>query len=518
MRNFSDSWAVRTLPWCLMTALTAGSFCVHAQVASPVAKTSAVMSNGLTLKDLVRQVREANKDIRSKRAEKEIAQTGIDRASAAFQPVATLSATNGVNRQPNTYEEKLVRKNEALYLRDGQDFSAGISQLLPTGAKLEAKTTLSRFITNINQLDGRPEGAKDNRTFMGLTLTQPLAKDGGFAVTSARTDVAELDVAVALHTQSETESSVVAEASLAYYELVLAQHRVAAAHEKIRTSQRLLTEARSLNRQGRLAEADVWEIENALSRFRAGLSEAVQGERERLNRLNTLVMATTGSGLPTWRASDALPAVVKPATSAAAEASVRLALDSRHDFLMQKKLLEREGVQLVYAQNQALPRNDLIASYGRNGLAYSAQTAFSADTMRNYPTWSMGLQMQIPLGENRQGRADVASASLRRENALLAIKALEVQIANDIDTSLNMLASASERWEFWQDVARREQQQLDVEYKRFAAGRSEMREIMMREEKTVNSRLMVIEQQVAYAKAQIILESAQGVLLERWPS
>jgi outer membrane protein TolC len=130
----------------------------------------------------------------------------------------------------------------------------------------------------------------------------------------------------------------------------------------------------------------------------------------------------------------------------------------------------------------------------------------------------MGLQMQIPLGENRQGRADVASASLRRENALLAIKALEVQIANDIDTSLNMLASASERWEFWQDVARREQQQLDVEYKRFAAGRSEMREIMMREEKTVNSRLMVIEQQVAYAKAQIILESAQGVLLERWPS
>ncbi|WP_161499695.1 TolC family protein [Limnohabitans sp. TS-CS-82] len=518
MRNFSDSWALRTLPWCLMTALTAGSLGVHAQVTAPVAKSSAVMATGLTLKDLVRQVREANKDIRSKRAEKEIAQTGIDRASAAFQPVATLSATNGVNRQPNTYEEKLVRSNQALYLRDGQDYSAGVSQLLPTGAKLEAKTTLSRFITNINQLDGRPEGAKDNRTFMGLTLTQPLAKDGGFTVTNARTDVAELDVAVAQHTQFETESSVVAEASLAYYELVLAQHRVAAANEKIRTSQRLLTEARSLNRQGRLAEADVWEIENALSRFRAGLSEAVQGERERLNRLNTLVMAATGTGLPTWRASDALPAVVKPSSSAAAEASVRLALDSRHDFLMQKKLLEREGVQLVYAQNQALPRIDLIASYGRNGLAYSAQTAFSADTMRNYPTWSMGLQMQIPLGENRQGRADVASASLRRENALLAIKALEVQIANDIDTSLNMLASASERWEFWQDVARREQQQLDVEYKRFAAGRSEMREIMMREEKTVNSRLMVIEQQVAFAKAQIILESAQGVLLERWPS
>ena len=140
-------------------------------------------------------------------------------------------------------------------------------------------------------------------------------------------------------------------------------------------------------------------------------------------------------------------------------------------------------------------------------------TAFAA---QDYTTWSVGLQMQIPLGENRQGRADITAAVLRRENALLAIKALEVQIANDIDTSLAMRASAAERWVQWQDVARRELQQLEVERKRFAAGRSEMREILMREEKTVNSSLMVIEQQVAFAKAQVVLESAQGILLKRW--
>jgi len=129
----------------------------------------------------------------------------------------------------------------------------------------------------------------------------------------------------------------------------------------------------------------------------------------------------------------------------------------------------------------------------------------------------VGVQIQIPLGENRQGRADIAAANLRRENALLAIKALEVQIANDIDTSFEMLSSAVDRWMHWQDVARREQQQLDVEYQRFAAGRSEMREILMREEKAINSRLMVLEQQAAFAKAQVVLESAQGVLLQRWP-
>lgn len=513
MGNFPESWGRCTLSWCLMTVLTLWSSSLWAQLDAPVVQSSTAAAT-LSLKDLVSQVREANKDIRTKRAEKGIAATGIERASAAFQPVATVSATDGRNRQPNTYEEALTRGQASYYSRDGQDYTAGVSQLLPTGAKLEAKTTLSSFITNINQMAvDRPEGAKDNRSFWGVTLTQPLAKDGGVTVTQARARVAELDLAVAEHTEGETESSIVAEASLAYYELVLAQHRVTAAQGKILTGQRLLIEARALAHQGRLPESDVWEVENALSRFQAGLSEALQGERERLNRLKTLVMVASGSALQAWRASDALPIVSRQDPGVGAGESVRLAMDSRHDFLMQKKLLEREGVQLVYAQNQALPHIDLVASYGRNGLAYSASTAFGA---RNYPTWSVGLQMQIPLGTNRQGGADIAAANLRRENALLAIKALEVQIANDIDTSLNMRASAAERWIHWQDVARRELQQLELERKRFSAGRSEMREILLREEKVVNSRLMVLEQQVAFAKAQVILESAQGILLKRW--
>ena len=394
-----------------------------------------------------------------------------------------------------------------------------MSQLLPSGAKLEAKTTLSQFITNINQNDAtRPVGAKDNRSSWGLTLTQPLAKDGGVAVTLARAQVADLDLDVAKHTLGETESSIVAEAVLGYYELVMAQHRVNAALEKIQTAQRLLSEARALSRQGRLADIDVVEVENSLSRFRAGLSEAKQGERERLNRLNTLIMAVTGNDVAVWKAADELPEVPRSAQAHPLEAALRTALESRHDYLMQKKMLEREGVQLVYAKNQALPRIDLVASYGRNGLAYAAGTAFGAEVMRDYATWSLGLQLQVPLGGNLQGRADVAAANLRRENALLAIKALEVQITNDIDTGVHMRSSAMERWLHWQEVAVREQLQLDVERKKFNAGRSEIREILMREEKTINSRLMVIEQQLAHARAQVILESAQGILLQRWPS
>ena len=141
-----------------------------------------------------------------------------------------------------------------------------------------------------------------------------------------------------------------------------------------------------------------------------------------------------------------------------------------------------------------------------------------ASTLDQFGAVSEEVAAEMAIGALNQGRADIAAANLRRENALLAVKALEVQIANDIDTGLHMRASALERWQQWQEVARREQQQLDLERKRFAAGRSEMREILMREEKSVNSRLMALEQQVAFAKAQVILESAQGILLKRWHS
>ncbi len=490
-------------------------------MALPVPPTTAEQAVPLSLRDLIIRIRESNKDVKIKRTETEIARTGIDRASAAFQPMAALSGTDGRNRQPNTYEESLSRSSESYYLRDGQDYSAGISQLLPTGAKLEAKTTLSRFITNINQKDlkdGRSPGDNDHRTFWGLTLTQPLAKDGGTTVTQARTVIAGLDVEVASHAQVETESSVIAEAAMAYYELVLAQHRVEAAEEKRSTGQRLLLQARDLARQGRLSESELLELENSVSRYQAGVSEAIQGRRDRQNRLHTLAMSNKTSELKSWQASDKLPEVSSAVSSLVHEQATRLALESRADYLMQRKVIEREGVQLAYARNQALPRVDLVATYGRNGLALSASQAYRWSTMSDYPTWSVGVQVQVPLGENKLGRADIAAAQLRRENALLALKALEVQIANDIDNSLSLLASAAERWTHWRDIARREQQQLEVERRRFAAGRSDMREILIREERTINSRLMVLEQQLAYAKAQVVLESAQGILLRRWPS
>jgi outer membrane protein TolC len=196
---------------------------------------------------------------------------------------------------------------------------------------------------------------------------------------------------------------------------------------------------------------------------------------------------------------------------------MRKALDRRDDYRMRKTMLEREGVQLAYAHNQGLPKIDLVASYGLNNWELgSASKAYSFSRMEDYPSWTVGVQMSMPIGENQQAKADIVAAKLRREDALLQLKAIEVSIANDIDTAISMVASSAERVRLWQDVAAREQRQLELERSRFAAGRSDMREILLREERAINARLAVVEQQAAWSKADILLEAAQGHLLDRF--
>ncbi len=466
----------------------------------------------LSLKRMVSQLLSANKTVRSKRNEHGIAITGIDRAEGAFQPQVTASVTNGNSSMRNTTEERVFRPG-SIYSKSSTDYSVAVNKLFASGTKVEAKTTMSRFMTSV--LEQQPENKGDNyRTYYGLSVTQPLARDFGTEATLAKLHMAELDVNAADLGARDTASTVTAEGILTYLELSLSQERVLMSEERIDVGNRLLAQAKDLQKQGRLPMADVWEVESSLLRYQAALTEAKQQQRERMNKLRTLLMATAAQVPEMLKATEPLPQ--QTGEPASADSSLRVALDKRDDYRMRRVMADREGVQLAYSKNQTLPRIDLIASYGLNGLAYSVNDAYMYSSMRDFPTWNVGFQMNFPLGENRQAKADMVTARIRQEDALLTLHALEVSIANDIDTSVGLINSAAERWVQMREVAQREEQQLDLERKRLLAGRSGMREILFREERALNARFAVVEQQIAYVRAETLLHAAQGTLLERF--
>jgi hypothetical protein len=66
-------------------------------------------------------------------------------------------------------------------------------------------------------------------------------------------------------------------------------------------------------------------------------------------------------------------------------------------------------------------------------------------------------------------------------------------------------------------VAQREERQVMLERQKLEAGRADLREVLFREERAIDARMAVVEQQVAWSKADALVEAAQGTLLARYP-
>ena len=492
---------VTAMLWaCAATAGGAGD------PARPAAASSVKDGPVLPLSQLVQRVVKANRTVGSRRADQALAVSGVDRARAAFQSQVTMSASTGASLQANSREEQIVRSGAGIYDRESLDVSASISRLLGSGTKVEGKATLSRFLTNVSKVD-------EYRTFYGVTLTHPLARDGGVDATMARVRVAESEVAGSGAAVRDAEGSVAAQAVFAYWDLTLAQHRVAHSSEKIAMGERLLAQAQAASRQGRLPESQVLDVESDLIRYRAAVVEARTAQVEAAAQIAALLGDSLEAlgGRP--RAVEALPGT--PGVLPDADQAMARARESRADLRQRRAVLEREQVQMSYALNQARPKVDVVASYGFNG-GPSRSQAVGVASLKDFPAWSVGLQVAMPLGDNQQARADIQAARLRAQEAERQLQALEVTIGNDIRTGLALMAGAAERWRLWSEVAHREERHVLLERQRLEAGRSDLREVLFREERAINARLAVIEQQVAWAKADALVEAAQGTLVERY--
>jgi outer membrane protein TolC len=467
----------------------------------------------LTQSQFVRLVLQANKSVRSKRYEQEIAGALAIRADAAFQPQIEVSTFNGTSRVQNTPEESLLRQGLGLYERRGQDLTIGLSGLVRSGAKVELKGTIGRFLTNINETI-RGSDTFDFKTFYGATVTQPLARDAGVYVTESRLRVARLEEQASIQVTLDTESSTVTDAVLSYLDLALAQQRLESWNNKIAIGERLISDTRALVKVGRLSDVEVWEVENNLARFRAGASEAEQLLVERSNKLRSMLMIDSAGGLSTLRATDPLPLLTYVQLDY--DRDLQTAKERRSDYRARVLMLERENVQLMFAQNQKLPRLDLIASYGFNGLAQILQQSLTLNRTSDYPSWSIGLRMSMPLGENRQADADLRVAQLRRDDAGLGLNAIQSAISTDIANSHEIIRSSVDRYRLFAEIADRESRMADALRRKIKAGRAEMRELLISEERVINARLAMQEQAVINAKGQALLALAQGRVLERF--
>ena len=97
---------------------------------------------------------------------------------------------------------------------------------------------------------------------------------------------------------------------------------------------------------------------------------------------------------------------------------VLTALQQRPELNQLRDVVRQREVELTVARNRVLPQMDLLADYRSNGLQERFDTSLAQTQRFDYTTWTLGLRMDVPLGNltarSRRHAAEVRLARDRR--------------------------------------------------------------------------------------------------------
>jgi outer membrane protein TolC len=183
-------------------------------------------------------------------------------------------------------------------------------------------------------------------------------------------------------------------------------------------------------------------------------------------------------------------------------------------------------IALVYAGNQRLPRLDLEASLGVNGLAgdvggsgnrydgewrNSVNRAFAQDGSN----WYAGLRFKMPL-QNRAARARYLDAAAQDKQSLYRLRRIEVSAETAIRTAHALLQLGRERLQVARRYADLAQTTLDQENRRLQEGLSNSFRILTFQDALVTALTREVAARTDYSRAEAALHQAMGTSLERY--
>jgi outer membrane protein TolC len=434
----------------------------------------------LSLEDAVRRTLENNVDIAVEKFNPESSEYNVRQLRAYYEPYLSSTLTSNSRTSPASNAFTGASKLDV----DTRTYNFGAAENLPTGGGLRVDFNNNRQGTNSIFSTFNPSY---NSSF-NLNFSQPLARN--FSIDSNRY---QIKVAKKNHEISDvqfrqTVVNTVAGVRQNYYDLIYAIDNLEAQRKSLGLAQQLLGENRIKVRVGTLAPLDVVQAQSEVAGREAAViaaEAAVADAEDTLKRaiFNTNDPATwTTHIVPTDRPS------AEPVTVDVPKA-IETALQKRTDVQAARKGLENAEYGVTYARNQLLPAVDLVANYGTTGLGGTQvldpitreplrnpitggfSNAVNQVFGRDFPTWTVGFSVSYPV-LNRQAAANSARARVSRDQQQASIRRLEMQVVQEVRAAGRAVETNQKLVESTRAARVLQEQRLDAETKKFAAGMS----------------------------------------------
>ncbi len=456
------------------------------------------VTKALTLRECIERALVNNLELSVERLNPAIAQWGVVGAQSAFEPV--LSGGLSYSDRTSPLSGGGSAKSHSL------EPNLALSGRLPTGTGYEFFGDDARVgglgITNFLYSGS-----------VGVTVTQPLLRDFWFGPNLAGIRVARRNLNIAEFNFTRLVMNKVSEVGQAYYELVFALENQRAKLGDLTRAKQLLAENRKRVEIGVMSPLDVTQAE-------AGVAEreeaVIVAERQILNNENTLKrLITTDVDEFAGIALVPVDLPVMETVELDVTRSTRLALAGRPDFRAAQEAVERQNIVVRFNRNQLWPRVDLQASYAASGRASGFGDLTSDQFSGDYPAWSVGVVVRVPLG-NRQARANYQIARLDAEQTLLALKQLEQNIVVEVDNAVGQVQTNLKRLHATRVAHRLAQESLKAEEAKLRAGSSTSFLVLQAQSQLAAAHSAEVRARSDYAQSMIALARAEGSTLSRY--
>jgi outer membrane protein len=432
----------------------------------------------------------------------------IDRANSPLNSIR-------VSGVPNS-----ITSTATLQARYGQAFTSGTS--------FSASFNSQRQSSNQKNLIFNPAYVPS----LSVAITQQLLNGFSLAVNRRYLHVARNGRLIAREFYRQQVTTTLAQAQNSYWDLVAFRETVRAAEQALQVGQQLYENNKKQAEVGTLARLDVVSAESEVASRQRDLIVAQTNLQKAEVQLKYLLSKDLDPALAAAQVetTDPLPEPQDPDIPQL-EQALAAAQRNRPELPQAEGNILNETIADRYTRDTLKPTLFVFGLFTSNSLYGDLiirdasgraiavtpggwATALSQSLRWNYPDYSFGLSLTIPI-KNRSAQADNLRARLEERQAETALQNTRNQINLEVRNAVIGLMQAKAQVQAARQALEFERQTVDAEEKKLAAGVSTPYNVILVQRDLLTAELAEVKARTNYAKARVEMDRSTGVLLEK---
>lgn len=459
--------------------------------------------------DAVRRALAKNFLIRMEEFNPKIARAQQKSTAGTFDPTAQVSYNYNYNEQAGINVDGSGNPTDVdlIAITSGQVAEASLSGLLPLGTRYDLSA-------NLNSNDVSNRNYTSYNSFVGASIIQPLLRGFGTDVNLGALRIARANVTISQWQLQQRVMDVITQTVQVYNDLYFFTRNLEVENRSRDLASQLLKDNMKRAEVGVMSPLDVVQAQADLA---AREERVLVAERQMKDAENALKQLVTDN------VTDVLSIQVGITPP---EANLNFRVDRTKDFAAAFELrpdyrqalldLQKRNINLVFARNQVLPRLDLQASLGLNGIDTELADSLIG-TIGNNSTLaaSVGGVVSIPIpNQYARGQLDVAKLEIAR--ALVDLKRVEQGILVESDNAAGAIETSRKRIDASRAARDYAGKTLDAAQTRLASGTSTTFEVLQFQRDYANAQISEVGALTDYNKAIAEYSRRTGTTLRQY--